>query len=168
MQLNIIVTLIIPVVALILSTDIEELSKNIDKHLSLNDGCIDGIRQGRERVEYFVVVFASGETNATKSREFDFLDSVAVVVINVGMVRGVFSVSDDEVSSDSFASVKSVFVFRYYILPIFAAWVVDVGAHNFVFRCIVVSEEVEIVAYFFDEILFVFVVVGDEGEIVFG
>ncbi len=43
MQLNIIVTLIIPIVAFILSTDIEELSKNIDKYLSFNDGCIDGI-----------------------------------------------------------------------------------------------------------------------------
>ena len=130
------------------------------------DACRCDVR--RERVEYFVVVFASGETNATKSREFDLLDSVAIVVINVGVVRGVFGVSDDEVTSDSFASVKSVFVFRYYILPIFAAWVIDVGAHNFVFRRIVVSEEVEIVAYFLDEILFVFVVVGDEGEVVVG
>ncbi len=56
MQLNILVMLLIPVIALILSTDIEELSKNIDKYLSLNNGCIDGIRHGRERVEYLKLI----------------------------------------------------------------------------------------------------------------
>ena len=93
------------------------------------------------------------------------MDSVAIVVVNVGVVRSIFGVSNNEVTCNSFASVEGIFVFRDYIFPIFATWVVDVGAHDFVFRRIVVSEEVEIVAYFFDEILLVFVVASNESKI---
>ena len=93
------------------------------------------------------------------------MDLVAIVVIDIGVVGSVFGVSNDEVTCYCFASVEGVFVFRNHIFPVFAARVIDVGAHDFVFRRIVVGEEIEIVANFFEEILFVFIVVCDESEV---
>ena len=81
MQLNIIVTLIIPIVALILSTDIEELSKNIDKYLSFNDGCIDGIRQGRERVEYLKLIVRKEGFKVSAIGSFLFLISYNILLM---------------------------------------------------------------------------------------
>ena len=81
MQLNIIVTLIIPIVAFILSTDIEELSKNIDKYLSFNDGCIDGIRQGRERVEYLKSIIRKEGFKVSVVGCFLFLISYNILLI---------------------------------------------------------------------------------------
>ena len=81
MQLNIIVTLIIPIVAFILSTDIEELSKNIDKYLSLNNGCIDGIRQGRERVSYLKSIIRKEGFKVSAIGGFLFLISYNILLI---------------------------------------------------------------------------------------
>ena len=81
MQLNIIVTLIIPIVALILSTDIEELSKNIDKYLSLNNGCIDGIRHGKERVDYLKSIIRKEGFKVSAVGGFLFLISYNILLI---------------------------------------------------------------------------------------
>ena len=70
MQLNIVVTLIIPIVAFILSTDIEELSKNID-----------GIRQGRERVEYLKSIIRKEGFKVSVVGCFLFLISYNILLI---------------------------------------------------------------------------------------
>ena len=71
----------------------------------------------------------------------------AVEVVDVGMVGGVLIVGEDEHAVDGCCTVEGVLLLRDEFLPVVEPGVAQVGDHEASAGCLVVGEEVELVAH---------------------
>ena len=84
--MNQIMILVIPIIGFILSNDIHDLSKNIDKYLSSNNGCIDGMRPGEERKKYLLNIVRKNNFKIGVLGGF-----VLLITFNILLILGITS-----------------------------------------------------------------------------
>ena len=114
--------------------------------------------------EAFLVILVAAESYRTERGQFDFLQLLAVEVVNVCVIGGVFVVCEEQFATDHFRVGEHCFRFGHEFFPVFQFRTVDVRHHNPVFRCAVVGVDINPVADYFNWVILVIEVGGELDE----
>ena len=113
---------------------------------------IDGARHGERRkgIEAFGLFFVTRKANATYHRQLHLVAHLTVQAIDEGMIAGILSIGENELTIDDINTTQYVLLFGDELLPVVDSRLTDIGCHDASLRSSVVGIDVDLVAFIVD------------------